>query len=154
MPAAQPIDALINSAGLRRTRATVALVALFKGHPQDAMSHAEVESALSLAGTVVNRVTVYRLLDRFVEAGLLQRHVDAGRVSRFATRQQAGVWAPRFECDDCHRQFRLGNASPSVQAAAEQVLMALKSAGHEGRAVDISVRGRCAGCACPAALAR
>ena len=56
---------------------------------------------------------------------------------------------PRFECDDCHQQFRLSQSAAPVQSALQEVLQALASAGHEGLAVDIAVRGRCAGCAHP-----
>jgi Fur family ferric uptake transcriptional regulator len=140
----------LHSAAMRNTRATVALTALFKDHPDDALSHAEVEQALIQAGVEVNRVTVYRLLDRFVAAGLLQRHVDPHRVSHFSTVDaKSGAWAPRFECESCHRQFRLTDGSEQVKATANKVLKALETLGHEGHEVDISVRGRCAGCAHP-----
>jgi Fur family ferric uptake transcriptional regulator len=141
----------VPNAAMRRTRATVALTALFKDHPDDALTQAEVEKALSSAGIEVNRVTVYRLLDRFVAAGLLQRHVDMHRVTHFSiVGAQTGAWAPRFECESCHRQFRLTDGSAQVQATARQVLQALEGLGHVGREVDISVRGRCAGCVHPA----
>lgn len=136
--------------GLRRTRATVALTALFKDHPEAALTHSQVESALTKAGVEVNRVTVYRLLDRFEAAGLLQRFVDSDRVSHFSmVGAQSGAWAPRFECEECHRHFRLVDGSAQVQASARKVLKALQSMGHEGHEIDISVRGRCAGCAHP-----
>jgi len=140
------------SAGLRNTRATVALTALFKDHPDWALTPLQVESALAQAGVEVNRVTVYRLLDRFVAAGLLQRHVDADRVTHYcAIDLQAGAWAPRFECEECHRHFRVVDGSPQVQATARKVLKALESMGHQGHEIEISVRGRCAGCVHPEA---
>jgi Fur family ferric uptake transcriptional regulator len=52
--------------------------------------------------------------------------------------------APRFECDDCHRQFRLSQGAAKVQSALQQVLQALATAGHQSLAVDIAVHGRCA----------
>ncbi len=138
-------------AGMRATRATRALAQLFETRPDAALSEAEVESALAAAGAPVNKVTVYRMLDRFAAAGLLQRQVDAARVTRFALAPQGGEGAvPRFECGDCHRQFRLAQGSARVQSALKQVLQALATAGHESLAVDIAVRGRCAGCAHPA----
>ena len=146
-------DAPVLSAGLRRTRATVALTSLFKDHPDWALTTAQVEEALAQAGVAVNRVTIYRLLDRFVAAGLLQRHVDADRVAHYsAVDLQTGAWAPRFECEECHRHFRVVDGSPQVQATARKVLQALESLGHEGHQIDISVRGRCAGCAHPEAV--
>lgn len=139
--------------GLRSTRATRATLALLSQQPGAALSEAEVEAALTSAGVAVNRVTVYRLLDRLAGAGLLRRQVDAQRVARYALAQpeapeQGGL--PRFECDDCHRQFRLSEGSEKLQNATRQMLKALASAGHEDLAVDIAVRGRCAGCAHPA----
>ena len=136
--------------GLRSTRATRALLALFASRPDAALAEAEVEAALTQAGVVVNRVTVYRLLERLTTAGLLRRQVDAHRVARFAlaAAPEEGA-APRFECDDCHRQFRLSQDSKRMQSALRQMLKALACAGHESLAVDIAVRGRCAGCAHP-----
>ena len=137
--------------GLRATRATRAVEALYAARPEVALSKAEVEAALAAAGVEVNKVTVYRLLSRFAAAGLLHRQVDAARVTRYARAPQGEEGAaPRFECDDCHRQFRLTQGSAKVQTALKQVLQALATAGHEDLAVDIAVRGRCAGCAHPA----
>ena len=121
--------------GMRATRATRALAALYAAHPEAALSEAEVEAALAAGGAQVNKVTVYRLLERFAAAGLLPQEGDGA--------------VPRFECDDCHRQFRLSQGSAKVQTALKQVLQALATAGHESLAVDIAVRGRCAGCAQP-----
>ena len=114
--------------------------------------HRDFMAALAAAGAPVNRVTVYRMLDRFAAAGLLLKQVDAARVTRYALAPQGEEGAaPRFECDDCHRQFRLSQGAAPVQSALQEVLQALASAGHEGLAVDIAVRGRCAGCAHPGA---
>ena len=136
--------------GMRATRATRALAALYAARPEAALSESEVETALAAAGAQVNKVTVYRMLDRFAAAGLLHKQVDAARVTRFALAPAEGDGAaPRFECDDCHRQFRLSQGSAKVQTALKQVLQALATAGHESLAVDIAVRGRCAGCAHP-----
>lgn len=136
---------------MRATRATRALASLYEARPDAALSEPEVEAALAAAGASVNKVTVYRMLDRFAAAGLLHKQVDAARVTRFALAPQGEEGAaPRFECDDCHRQFRLSQGSAKVQTALKQVLQALATAGHESLAVDIAVHGRCADCAHPA----
>ena len=136
--------------GMRATRATRALAALYEARPNAALSEPEVEAALASAGVAVNKVTVYRMLDRFSAAGLLHKQVDAARVTRYARAPQGEEGAaPRFECDDCHRQFRLSQGSAKVQSALKQVLQALATAGHESLAVDIAVHGRCAECAHP-----
>jgi Fur family transcriptional regulator, ferric uptake regulator len=132
---------------MRATRATRALAALYEARPDAALSEPEVEAALAAAGVEVNKVTVYRMLDRFAAAGLLHKQVDAGRVTRYALAPQG---EERCECDDCHRQFRLSQGSAKVQKALQQVLQALATAGHESLAVDVAVHGRCADCAHPA----
>lgn len=137
-------------AGMRATRATRALARLYEARPDVALSEAEAETALAAAGVPVNRVTVYRMLDRFAAAGLLHKRVDAARVARYALAPQDGDAAAHFECGDCHRQFLLPPGPASVNAALAQVLQSLASAGHEDLAVDIAVRGRCAECAHPA----
>lgn len=138
--------------GMRATRATRALAAVYETRPDAALSEPEVEAALVAAGVAVNKVTVYRMLDRFSAAGLLHKQVDAARVTRYARAPQGEEGAaPRFECDDCHRQFRLSQGSAKVQSALKQVLQALATAGHESLAVDIAVHGRCAECAHPTA---
>lgn len=137
--------------GLRATRATRAVLALFGARGEAALSPADVQAALERAGEPVNRVTVYRLLDRLVEAGLLERQVDTARVGRFALRPPTGApAAPRFECQGCHRQFRLPGSTVGLQPALDAVLQALAAAGHQGLAVDLAVRGRCADCNGPA----
>lgn len=135
---------------MRATRATRALAQLYESRPDAALSEHEVEAALAAAGAAVNKVTVYRMLDRFAAAGLLHKHVDAARVTRYALAPQGDDGpAARFECDDCHRQFRLAESAGTVHSALQGVLQALATAGHESLAVDIAVRGRCAGCAHP-----
>lgn len=141
-------------AGLRSTQATRALLVFFGSNPQAVLSEAEVEVALAQAGVVVNRVTVYRLLKRLSGAGLLRRQVDAQRVVRFAlTANSNQKAAPRFECDDCYRQFNLTQSCARLQSALRQVLETLASAGHESLKVDIAVHGRCPSCAHPKAAA-
>ena len=136
--------------GMRATRATRALMALYEARPDAALTEPEVETALATAGAPVNKVTVYRMLDRFAAAGLLHKQVDAARVTRYALAPQGKDGAaPRFECDDCHRQFRLSQGSAKVQTALKHMLQALATAGHESLAVDIAVHGRCADCAHP-----
>lgn len=154
------LDRGLLHAGLRRTRATRAVLGLFVADGALSLTHADVEAALSCQGLSVNRVTVYRLLDRLATAGLLSRHADQGaRTWRFALSPDAlgggeasdmGV-VPRFECDACHRQFHLAQASPPTQAVAEQLIKTLATLGHHGQRVDLSVHGTCAVCVVPAA---
>ncbi|MDT4889574.1 hypothetical protein FQZ97_1262840 [compost metagenome] len=58
---------------------------------------------------------------------------------------------PRFECDACHRQFRLTDASEPTRAVTHDLFAALARLGHHGERVDVSIHGTCAGCAEPVA---
>ncbi|TNF61857.1 MAG: Fur family transcriptional regulator [Burkholderiales bacterium] len=140
----------LERAGLRRTRATEAVVGLFQSDPGWSPSHAELEMALQALGLQVNRVTLYRLLDRLVEAGILERHTGGDdRTWRFGLAPDESGVVPRFECDACHRQFRLTDASEPTQAVAQQLLSTLAHLGHQGQRVDLSIHGTCAVCVEP-----
>lgn len=141
------IQTRLEAAGLRRTLATRAVLGLFLAHPQGALSHAQALSALNARGLDINRVTLYRLLDRLAACGVLQRHADDARTWRFSlTGGPQSAAAPRFECDACHRQFRLSEATEPTSAVATDLFRALARLGHQGERLDLSVHGTCAGC--------
>ena len=142
------MQARLEQAGLRRTLATRAVLGLFLASPQGAITHAQAQQSLTARGLDINRVTLYRLLDRLAACGVLQRHADDGaRTWRFSLADplQDGV-VPRFECDACHRQFRLTEASEPTRAVASDLFRTLASLGHQGQRVDLSIHGTCAGC--------
>jgi len=137
-------------AGMRSTRASQALLALFAAQPDAVVSEADVERSLQAQGIAVNRVTVYRLLHKLHAAGLLQRSVDTGRIARYMRASaEAGAPVPRFECDGCHQQIRLGGHQARLQNALQALRQELQAAGHAELRLDLAVRGRCAGCAQP-----
>src|SRR5256885_10517544 len=97
-------------AGMRSTRATRAVLAMWESRADALLSEADVEAALHAQGVEVNRVTVYRLLDRLAAAGVLRRSVDAARVARYGRSvpgagRQADA-AAHFECADCRSEER------------------------------------------------
>lgn len=142
------MQARLEQAGLRRTLATRAVLGLFLAQPQGAITHAQAQQSLTARGLDINRVTLYRLLDRLAACGVLQRHADDGaRTWRFslADAPQDGV-VPRFECDACHRQFRLTEAGEPTRQVASELLRTLARLGHQGVRVDLSIHGTCAGC--------
>jgi Fur family transcriptional regulator, ferric uptake regulator len=147
-PAVPPeIQTRLEAAGLRRTLATRAVLGLFLANPQGTLSHAQALASLTARGLGVNRVTLYRLLDRLAACGVLQRHADDGaRTWRFGLADTGEGLAPRFECDACHRQFRLTEASAPTQAVATDLFRTLAKLGHQGQRVDLSIHGTCASC--------
>jgi len=142
------IQTRLEAAGLRRTLATRAVLGLFLANPQGSLSHAQALASLQARGLGINRVTLYRLLDRLAACGVLQRHADAeARTWRYGLAAAADeALAPRFECDACHRQFRLTEASEPTRAVARDLLRTLARLGHQGQRVDLSIHGTCAGC--------
>lgn len=148
------IQARLESAGLRRTLATRAVLGLFLANPQGTVSHAQALASLQTRGLDINRVTLYRLLDRLAACGVLQRHADDGaRTWRYSLADAGEGLAPRFECDACHRQFRLTEASAPTQAVASDLLRTLAGMGHQGMRVDVAIHGTCASCVPGAAAA-
>lgn len=150
VPAA--IQSRLEAAGLRRTLATRAVLGLFLAQPLGGLTHAQALNALTARGLDINRVTLYRLLDRLAACGVLQRHTDdQARTWRFslapleaASEVQGAL--PRFECGACHRQFRVEQASEPTTLMTRELLNALARLGHQGARVDVSVHGTCADC--------
>lgn len=141
-------------AGMRSTRASQAVLALFAARPDAVFSEGDVERHLQAQGLAVNRVTVYRLLNKLHAAGRLQRSVDADRIARYMPSLPEGAaQLPRFECDGCHQQFRLTGQQARLQTALRALRQELQAAGHEELRLDLAVRGRCAGCVQPPAMA-
>lgn len=131
------------AAGLRVTSNRLAVLALIEQAPV-ALSHADLEAALP-AG--FDRVTLYRTLDSFVEAGLLSATVGADRVRRFSplTGDPAGHNDHlHFHCDDCGRVFCLPAKPPRRPSVPE---------GFQVEGADLYVHGHCADCT-PAAADR
>jgi len=145
------IQARLAQAGLRRTLATRAVIGLFLARPAQGLTHAQVLAALASRGAAVNRVTLYRLLDRLAAIGVLERHTDDDRTWRFTLAEGPDADAvPRFECDACHQQFRLPDAAGPTRAVVEQLQHTLAMLGHQGGRIDLAVHGTCAACStCP-----
>jgi Fur family transcriptional regulator, ferric uptake regulator len=140
-------------AGMRATRAVQALLALLPCQPKDGWTEATVEAALQTKGVAVNRVTVYRALDRMVQAGLLYSTVDNQRITRYwvAAATQPEV-STHMECTACHQSIALDAGSATVQAALLALQQALaQSAGVHNAQVDVSVQGECTSCAASSA---
>jgi len=127
------------------------MLTLLPDVPALGWTESALEAALQSRGVVVNRVTVYRALDRFVQAGLLVRSVDAARTTRYyvARDHKASLdAAPQLECSTCHQHFSLGQGSAAVQSALEALRHALvQSTGLHNPLIDVAVHGECAQCA-------
>ncbi len=99
----------------------------------------------------LDRVTLYRLIDRLTHVGLLLCRVDARRVRRYQAMPASVKAMPHFECQSCHRDKPLDAALQAdaldLELAAEHALQSLRALGYQGLSLDLAVRGVCADCA-------
>jgi Fur family ferric uptake transcriptional regulator len=154
------IDALLSAHGLRRTSAARLVLGWLLAHPDTSYTHAQLQAALSDDRATVDagrldRVTLYRLIDRLTQVGLLLCRVDSQRVRRYQVMPPSVQTMPHFECQSCHKDSPLSGAlkanAHDLERAAQTALEALQALGYQGMSLDFAVRGVCADCAAPAA---
>jgi len=128
----------IREKGLKATPSRISVL-LELGKNGLAYAHAELE----LIFRDMDRVTLYRVLNDFEEAGLVHKIVDGEGITRFAV---CGRNCPgshhndehvHFSCRQCHRMFCL------EQVAAPQLLM---PAGFTATGLQTLVFGVCNRC--------
>jgi len=154
-PSADPIDVLLSAHGLRRTAASRRVFGWFLAHPQTSYTHAQLQVALQgeppNGVDALDRVTLYRLIDRLTQVGLLLCRVDHQRVRRYQAMPESVHALPHFECQSCHRDQPLVGAlsanAQDLELAAHNALRALQALGYQGLSLDVAVRGVCADCA-------
>jgi len=155
LAASDPIDALLSAHGLRRTVAARLVLGWLLAHPDTSYTHAQLQEALaddrSGSSAALDRVTLYRLIDRLTQVGLLLCRVDASRVRRYQAMPSSVHAIPHFECQSCHRDSPLAGAlqanAQDLERAAQNALEALKALGYQGLSMDFAVRGVCVDCA-------
>ena len=138
----------VRATGARVTGARVRVLALLM-RADEALTHHEVQRRLELGDGPegLDRVTLYRVLDWMVEAGLAHRVSGPDRVWRFSAHGDPGASAahPRhghFKCRGCERMFCM-KASPGFGRSVRAML----PEGFAGDEIELTVLGLCAGCA-------
>jgi Fur family ferric uptake transcriptional regulator len=146
LPSAAPSDseALLRTAGLRVTRAAQTVLALLAQASQPLTHDDLVAAYTATAGTRPDRVTVYRVLDRLVEAGLCDRRVGGDRINRFSRHVDAAS-GHRFECDQCHKVLALP-ADPELPKVMNRLGRALRQHGIDARRTAFTLHGTCGEC--------
>jgi len=146
-----PMDVLLSAHGLRRTAAARLVLGWMLAHPDTSYTHAQLQAALSDTAEALDRVTLYRLIDRLAQVGLLLCRVDSQRVRRYQAMPASVHAMPHFECQSCHRDSPLSNAlkasATDLDRAAQTALETLKALGYQGLSLDFAVRGVCIDCA-------
>lgn len=130
------LAAQIRAAGARATPARIRALQILRSAPA-ALTHHDVE--LALGAEVLDRVTLYRVLDWLVEAGLAHKSTDARGVFRFSV-AAAGEHQTHmhFRCEFCGRVFCLDAPPPTPPHLPD---------GFSLSRMDLDLRGCCAACA-------
>lgn len=110
-----------------------------------AMSHQSLQQVAAASGHPFDKVTLYRVLDWLTAQGLVHSVTGHDRVRRFSLMNPHHAHA-HFECSVCGRLFCLRG---SLATAALEL-----PPGFASDRVDITVHGRCAGCAAVATAPR
>jgi Fur family ferric uptake transcriptional regulator len=144
----------VRATGARVTGARVKVLTVLMG-ADEALTHAEVQRRLEHgdAHELLDRVTLYRVLEWLVEAGLAHRVSGPDRVWRFSAHGDGhghghgahdghGAQHGHFKCRDCERMFCM-KASPRLARTVRGML----PEGFAGDEVELTVLGRCADCA-------
>jgi Fur family ferric uptake transcriptional regulator len=145
-----PIDALLCAHGLRRTVAARRVLGWLLAHPETSYTHAQLQGALASDGAEpLDRVTLYRLIDRLTQVGLLLCRVDSQRVRRYQAMPASVHASPHFECQSCHRDSPLAGAlhAADLERAAQTAIESLRALGYQDMHLDFAVRGVCVDCA-------
>jgi len=128
----------LRASGLRATRAAIAVLKALDAAdlPQ---SHEELEAQTA----PIDRVTLYRVLDRLVATGLVQHIASSDRVGRYvAVQSQASSY---FECTTCHRVMPLPE-DPALPQLLGHLRRQLEKQGLESTLTVFRVQGTCADC--------
>lgn len=128
---------LISAHGGRVTRTRIAVIETLQAgqHP---LSHDEIGAALTAAGVVHDRVTLYRALDWLVEQGIAQRIAGGERAWRFEIRHDGAHRHAHFHCDRCGQILCLEEVPTETSPALP--------AGFELDRTELVLHGACADC--------
>ena len=128
----------LRATGLRGTRASIAVLKALEAAKLP-LSHDELESLVA----PIDRVTLYRVLERLVASGLAQRIESAERAGRYvAVQARADSY---FECNVCHRVTALP-PDPALAELLSHMRRQLEKQGLESTQTVFRVQGTCSSC--------
>ena len=124
--------------GLRATRGSVAVMKALDA-AELPLSHGEIEALTA----PIDRVTLYRVLDRLVATGLANRIESSDRAGRYVAAQaHANSY---FECTRCHRVMPLPDDA-ALPALLQHLRSQLEKQGLESTQTVFRVQGTCGDC--------
>ena len=133
----------LRAGGLRATKPAIAVLQRLRATSQP-LTHSELSNAVVLDdGATLDRVTLYRVLQRLIKAGLVAQFPGLNGTAHFTIPRPDALG--HFECSNCHRVVRLfeGALSPAM---VEQVREELQRQGIGGAQVSLVIAGSCPQC--------
>ena len=128
----------LRASGLRATRAAISVLKALDAAPLP-MSHDEIEALVA----PIDRVTLYRVLDRLVATGLATRIDSSDRAGRYvAVQARANSY---FECTACHKVIPLSDDA-ALPELLNHVRRQLEQQGLASTQTMFRVRGTCGAC--------
>ena len=138
-PSLSTIESAIRATGARVTPARVRVLGLLQSSP-GSLSHSDIEALLTKNGfPEIDRVTLYRVLDWFVDVGLAHKAANARGVFCF-TAAQPNIEHTRhahFRCNDCGKVICLDIPPPSAPHLPSGFRLA---------SVELDISGECPDC--------
>jgi len=135
------IDNLLRSANLRRTAPSIAILSVLlqadKPLTQD-------QIAVNLAPAIPNKVTIYRVLERFCKAGLVHKAFMHKRAVHFELANHCSTVQchPHFTCKKCGvTQCLIGLSSPIVKGLKKGFVIHRQQVRLEGLCPECALRG-------------
>lgn len=128
-------ETLLRQAGVEPTPRRLAVLAVLLAAGR-ALAPREILAGLSDQGALMNKVTLYRVLDLFVERGLTERHSSGDRSFRYCAAARSGHH--HFYCLRC-----------GAMRCLDPSLVQLRIAGLDGAAVtrlELRLDGVCPAC--------
>jgi Fur family transcriptional regulator, ferric uptake regulator len=133
----------VRATGSRVTGARVKVLAALM-QSGETLTHTDLQRRLEQGDSpeLLDRVTLYRVLEWLVDQGLAHRVAGPDRVWRFSVDADPNHAHGHFKCRQCERMFCM-KASASLGRGVRSML----PPGFAGEEVELTVLGLCADCA-------
>lgn len=148
----QSIDDLLKAHGLRKTALSRMVLGFFLAHPNIAFSHAQLQDQMNLMlDSAVDKVTLYRLIDRLTQVSLLLCRVDMNRVRSYQLMPATIKNTPFFHCQSCQKDSSISQViqqeALDLSKAAANASQHLASLGYQNVSYQLTLNGVCMDCA-------
>jgi Fur family transcriptional regulator, ferric uptake regulator len=137
----------LRQAGMRITDSSLQLMQIFLGADEVLLSHGDLYLRLKEYSVDINRVTLYRILEKFLSAKLLHRVIDEQRIARYGLFVNAERDGGRFFCTHCHRHLTLTRIPGETTDLLKRVTADCTAHGRRYEQIAIIVWGICEKCA-------